>query len=123
MNAEQILCEMLTGFNGDRDSDENFVARFKERVQNECEQLDGKACGLVWKRKDGTVEEGFFLLVPRDKVSVSLLLEYASLCCDVGCDVNQVDGVYRVIERFKAWQDANPDKMKTPDLKEGDNAL
>lgn len=121
MNAEEILHEMLLKeedafLNASEATD--FIARFKERVNKECNQLDGKASGMVWRRRDGRIEEAFFLLVPRDSLSVPTINDYIHLCEIARCDDHQISGAQRVLDRFKEWQESNP--IKTPDAEPGE---
>lgn len=135
MNAEQILSEMLVDLIRSerrasqatvvvRPTDEALAAcvidKFKQRVQNECEQLDGKRAGLVWRRKDGQVSEGFFILMPHDKLANHTLVSYMEACKQAGCDECQIDGMSRVMQRFADWQAAYPELMKQPDADPGE---
>jgi hypothetical protein len=67
-------CETLES---DKQHVREAVAEFKKRVQS-CDQLDGKFAGMVWRRRDGRIEEQFVCFVPRDKCLPYTLLEYAS---------------------------------------------
>lgn len=92
------------------------LGRFTERVENECGQIDGKFCGLVWRRRDGEVEEQFVCFVPRDNLIVDLLPYYRQLCVDKVCGTLQVNGVDRLMERVESWRSINGTFCKNPDI-------
>lgn len=118
MNAEEILKDVLLELDSSPQVVAETVAKFKKRVNEECSQLDGKASGMVWRRKDGRIEEGFFLLVPRDSLSANTIDAYIHLCEIARCDDHQIAGAKRVLDRFKEWQERNP--IKTPDAEAGE---
>ena len=72
--------------------------------------------------------EPFFFIRAQDKLSVSAVIEYshllryASTNAALGNDQDlsyslkkQADEVLSYAQRFKAWQQENPDKVKYPD--------
>jgi hypothetical protein len=134
MTAEEILYELIldlscSGANMADSLEEKketaraLIAEFKVRVMNECEQLDGKFCGFVWRRKDGKVEEQFVIFVPRDNLVPELLSYYAALCVDNVVGPAQIQSVSRLQQRVQTWRDVNLTSCKLPDVNIGENVL
>jgi hypothetical protein len=82
-------------------------------------QIDGKyqTSGDITKL-DGTPipeDEPLILFRGKDKLLPGLLESYKKLCQDAGSPQEQIDAVEKRNEIIKAWQAANPDKIKIPD--------
>lgn len=122
-NAEDILRQMLTTAHMPAVNMEAFIDELKQRIAHECGQIDGKFCGLIWRRRDGQVEEQFVVFVPRDRFLPMTLRQYLYTCqsaCPGGAGDPQSQAVERLIERVEEWQQTNPDLIKTPDAAPGE---
>jgi len=56
-------------------------------------------------------DEPVFILRAQDAHSTTAVLEYGVICGNTQIAI----GVGEVLEQFKIWQKANPDKVKEPD--------
>lgn len=129
MNAEQMLMEeitiqvenpdlMITTRERAEVLAKSIVETFKQRVNQELDQLDGKFAGFIWRRRDGKVEEQFVVFVPRDFLLYDLLDVYAEMCQKEGCGNEQVDSAERLRSRVGEWQDKHGTKL--PDCEPGE---
>lgn len=69
-------------------------------------------------KMDGTPipdDEPIILFRAKDQLTPQLIEAYKKLCSDAGCQRQQITSLDPLIERFKNWQVANPDKVKLPD--------
>lgn len=123
MNAEQILQDVMATLLldvpvGDRQRQiVAAIAEFKQRV-NALDQLDGKFAGLVWRKRDGQVEESFVVFVPRDQILVPLLGDYRGRCRQRGCEDSHLQSIGRLTGRVEDWQAEHPAKL--PDTMPGE---
>lgn len=82
-------------------------------------QIDGKyrTDGNLTKL-DGTPipdDEPLILFRAKDKLTPELLEHYKEMCQKAGCQPQQVDSLDELIQQFRDWQVANPDKVRLPD--------
>lgn len=96
------------------------IETLKQRIAHECGQIDGKFCGLVWRRRDGRVEEQFVVFVPRDRFLPAALFDYGNKCLIGGAEKEQVEAVGRLLTRVEQWQRENRGLVKTPDAAPGE---
>lgn len=75
------------------------------RIVEECESSD-EPC-IVFRAKD--------------KHAVNLLQRYLDWLLDDGAEEGMLNAVGRRIREFHDWQEANPDKVKAPDLRPGES--
>lgn len=69
-------------------------------------------------KMDGTpvpTDEPLILFRAKDKLTPQLLENYKKLCQDAGSPPQQISSLDQLIQQFKDWQTANPDKVKIPD--------
>ncbi len=82
-------------------------------------QIDGKyKTDSDITKLDGTPipdDEPIILFRAKDKLTPQMLEAYKKLCLDAGCQPGQIESLDPMIEKFKNWQAANPDKVKLPD--------
>lgn len=67
---------------------------------------------------DGTplpADEPLILFRGHDKLLPQLLEHYQQLCGQAGSPERQITLLQQRIDKIKAWQAANPDKLKIPD--------
>jgi hypothetical protein len=79
---------------------------------------------MIIKVSDGSVipeDEPLILFRARDKLAVTMMEHYLSLCRDAGCDPGQLELMHRRIADFLAWQKENEAVMKRPSSEPGDD--
>lgn len=82
-------------------------------------QIDGKykTDGTITKI-DGTPlpdDEPLILFRGQDKLLPKLLEYYNALCTSAGSPATQIEAINQRITVIKSWQDAHPERVKTPD--------
>ena len=60
-------------------------------------------------------DEPVIVFRARDLTTAKLLPYYLMLCAKAGSPVRHLDIIIGNIFRFRKWQEANPDKVRTPD--------
>lgn len=85
----------------------------------QCAKLDAKFSGVIVKVKDGTIvsDDEYVVFLAKDTAFANILPTYRAECLDLGCDSEQLAAVDRLIERLRAWRQANPARLKVPDAK------
>ena len=69
-------------------------------------------------KMDGTPipdDEPLILFRAKDKLTPQLIENYKKLCQEADCPPQQVSSLDQLIQQFKDWQAANPDKVRIPD--------
>lgn len=73
---------------------------------------------LVQKLDNGTpigVDEPVFCLRPQDGIALGAIDAYVTACHVAGLPQDFIDQVWEHRERFRLWQEENPDRVKMPD--------
>jgi hypothetical protein len=80
---------------------------------------DQKFYGVVYKVKDHSpvLEDERIVFLIKDNAFAAILQDYRNKCIELGCDMDQIQAVNRMMDRVKAWRDAHPDRLKNPDAK------
>jgi hypothetical protein len=87
-------------------------------------QLDGKFYGIIHRNKDNAVEppDSWIVFVARDNALLPTLKFYRQECARIGAGNTQLAAVDELIERVAKWREANPGKLKVPDVEPGELA-
>lgn len=82
-------------------------------------KLDAKFFGVIVKAKDNSIvpEDEYVVFLAKDSAFAAILPAYRDKCIELGCDMEQVQAVNRMIDRVSAWRKANPSRLKNPDAK------
>ena len=76
---------------------------------------DGKYGNVTTEFGDIPDDEPVIVFRARDVTTDALLTYYAMLAVNAGSPRRHIDLVYGTHSRFRAWQEANPDKVRVPD--------
>jgi cytochrome c oxidase assembly protein Cox11 len=80
-------------------------------------KLDAKFYGEIRKVKDDSVvpDDEYVVFLAKDTAFAQVLPMYRSICQQLGCDVEQLQAVDRMIDRMRMWRAANQERLKIPD--------
>lgn len=59
-------------------------------------------------------DEPTFIFRAKDRLAVKALEAYRQICWKDNCTAGQLNSLHKMIEEFRMWAEANPDKMKQP---------
>lgn len=90
-----------------------------ESTETKITKLDAKFYGEIRKVKDDSIvpDDEYVVFLAKDSAFAMAILTYRDICNSLGADDEQLAAVDRMIERIKAWREAHPDRLKTPDAK------
>lgn len=84
-------------------------------------KLDAKfyVDGVLRKVKDDSAvgHDEYVVFLAKDTAFANILPTYRAECMDLGADPEQIAAVDRMIDRLRAWRQANPGRLKVPDAK------
>ena len=85
------------------------------------EPIDRKFTILAASLEHGRLhdENDSVLFLAKDRAFVAVLPAYRDECAALGAGGRQLAGIDRLIERVNAYQAANPDVVKIPDVDDG----
>lgn len=88
-------------------------------------KLDSKFSGVIIKAKDSTVvpDDEYVVFLAKDNAFAAILPAYHQKCLELGCSVEQVASVNRLIMRVQDWRYENPERCKDPDIARGEKML
>lgn len=88
-------------------------------------KLDVKFYGEVRKAKDNSIvpDDEYMVFLAKDNAFLPTLRFYRAECAKLGADDEQLAAVDRTIRRVKEWREANPDRLKVPDVAAGEMLL
>lgn len=80
-------------------------------------KLDAKFYGQIRKVKDDSrvPDDEYVVFLAKDNAFNNILPQYRDECVALGCDSEQIAAVDRMIERLRAWREANRERCKDPD--------
>ncbi len=86
------------------------------------QKLDGKFYGRIYREKNNVEvpSDQFIVFLAKDRALIPTLEFYRSECERVGCELPQLMAVNDLLCRVQAWQNANPNEMKIPDVEPGE---
>ena len=86
------------------------------------ERLDGKFQGTITKNKNGEVvpPDEFMVFLAKDNAFPATLRFYRDECERKGAGLAQLQAVDEAIARLHQWRQANPHRLKTPDVEAGE---
>ena len=81
------------------------------------DKLDAKFEGRITKIKDGSIVPGdeYVVFLAKDNAFFDAVPYYLLRCMKRNCDKEQIDAVYRMYWRIRAWREAHPNRVKNPD--------
>lgn len=83
--------------------------------------LDSKVHGRIFKNKDNTeIPPDEFIFRPHDNCVPQMLEFYRAAIEIEGAKPEQMQAVDRLIERVRAWREANPKRCKVADVEPGE---
>jgi hypothetical protein len=82
-------------------------------------KLDAKFYGEIRKVKDDSIvfDDEYVVFLAKDTAFANILPAYRAECVALGAEPEQVAAVDRMIDRLRAWRQANPSRLKVPDAK------
>lgn len=82
-------------------------------------KLDAKFYGTIKKVKDDSVvpDDEYVVFLAKDNAFTRVLPMYRAECEAMGCDVEHLASIERMMIRMDAWRKAHPDRLKKPDAK------
>lgn len=89
------------------------------------QKLDSKFYGRIFREKDNTEVpcDQFMVFLARDAALIPTLQFYREECLKLGCAQPQIDAIGDLIDRARAWQAANPGRLKLADVDPGELQL
>jgi hypothetical protein len=82
-------------------------------------KLDAKFYGVIVKVKDNTIvpDDEYVVFLAKDTAFYQTLPTYRAQCIKLGCDVEQIEAIDRMMARLTDWRQDNADRLKVPDAK------
>jgi hypothetical protein len=86
--------------------------------------LDGKFYGTIFRHKDNQIEppDSWIVFVARDDALLPTLQFYYEECERIGAEPAQLNAIHALIKKVAMWRQANPGKLKVPDVHQGELA-
>lgn len=90
-----------------------------------AEKFDKKFTGIIYKNKDGSIvpADQWMCFLIKDDAFPNTLRFYREECIKKGAAAAQVEAIDEAIKRMDLWRNQNPEKLKVPDIQEGELLL
>lgn len=91
-----------------------FASMHEEIPMN---KLDKKFYGNIRKVKDDTTVpiEQWVVFLAKDNAFADIVKQYPKKCEELGCDKEQIEAAYKLVEDIEEWRSNHPELCKIPD--------